>query len=215
MTKDYYKILGIPPAATLQEIKRSFRRLALQYHPDKNAGSAIAEAHFIEIQEAYKVLSDARQREAYNYKRWFNRVQKQPFASQPLTPDGVLKECTQVQQYVAAMNVFHINYDAVSHHIRQLLTARTIRLLQEYNKVTTNRAIITALLQAIEPLPQHYFTPIANLLDQLAGEDATAQTTIARARQQKKQQYVWHRYKWVLVLLITLAICWLMYWYGR
>ena len=48
--KDYYKILEVEPLASPQEIKKSFRRLALKYHPDKNAGNQLAEAQFKEVQ---------------------------------------------------------------------------------------------------------------------------------------------------------------------
>ena len=51
--KDYYKILEVTSAATSVEIKKSYRRLALQYHPDKNFGNQLYEAKFKEIQEAY------------------------------------------------------------------------------------------------------------------------------------------------------------------
>ncbi|MEJ7680005.1 MAG: DnaJ domain-containing protein [Segetibacter sp.] len=69
LLKDYYKILGITPSASLADIKKSFRRLALLYHPDKNFGSNLHEAKFKEIKEAYEVLSNARQRQEYNSRR--------------------------------------------------------------------------------------------------------------------------------------------------
>ena len=97
--KDYYKILELPTTANLQEIKRSFRRLAQQYHPDKNNGSQMAAAHFHEIQEAYKVLSNPKKREAYHYQRWYVRSTGKPFDSAPLTPAGILQECLLLQLY--------------------------------------------------------------------------------------------------------------------
>jgi len=64
--KDYYQILGISRNADEKEIKRSFRKLAQQYHPDKNPGDAEAEQRFKEINEAYTVLSDADKRSKYD-----------------------------------------------------------------------------------------------------------------------------------------------------
>jgi len=64
--KDYYKILGVARSADEKEIKKAFRKLAQQYHPDKNPGDKAAEAKFKEINEAYAVLSDADKRSKYD-----------------------------------------------------------------------------------------------------------------------------------------------------
>ncbi|OQP43034.1 hypothetical protein A4H97_12875 [Niastella yeongjuensis] len=209
--KDYYKILELPTTATLQDIKRSFRRLAQQYHPDKNDGSHMAAAHFREIQEAYKTLSDPKKREAYHYQRWYVRSTGKPFASAPLTPTHILQECRLLQQYVASMNLFHLRYDAVSLHIRELLSESAMGMLLEQNDVAVNQSIIQSVLTAIQPLPKKYFIPIANLLLKLAGDDVTTRSTIEQALTNKKQRHIWDKYKWVLMLVITALICWFIY----
>ena len=56
--RDYFKVLEVERGADADTIKRAFRRLARQYHPDVNPGDASAEARFKEISEAYEVLSD-------------------------------------------------------------------------------------------------------------------------------------------------------------
>lgn len=64
--KDYYKILGVDKKASQEEIKKTFRKLAVQYHPDKNPGNKEAELKFKEINEANGVLSDATKRAEYD-----------------------------------------------------------------------------------------------------------------------------------------------------
>ncbi|PSN17606.1 molecular chaperone DnaJ [filamentous cyanobacterium CCP5] len=64
--KDYYSTLGVSRSASAEEIKRAFRKLARQYHPDVNPGSEAAEAKFKEISEAYEVLSDPDKRQKYD-----------------------------------------------------------------------------------------------------------------------------------------------------
>lgn len=63
---DYYKILGVEKNATLDEIKKKYRQLALKYHPDRNKGSKEAEEKFKAINEAYAVLSDPEKRKQYD-----------------------------------------------------------------------------------------------------------------------------------------------------
>ena len=64
--QDYYKTLGIERAAKPDEIKKAYRKLAMQYHPDRNPGDAEAERKFKEINEANDVLSDEQKRSAYD-----------------------------------------------------------------------------------------------------------------------------------------------------
>ena len=63
---DYYKILGVGKNATDEEIKKAYRKLARQYHPDRNPGDKAAEEKFKQISQAHDVLSDADKRKAYD-----------------------------------------------------------------------------------------------------------------------------------------------------
>ncbi len=64
--KDYYDLLGVAKNATEDELKKAYRKLAIQYHPDKNPGDKAAEEKFKEIAEAYSVLSDTTKRQQYD-----------------------------------------------------------------------------------------------------------------------------------------------------
>src|SRR4030095_2742319 len=64
--RDYYEVLGVQRAATLDDIKKAYRKLAVKYHPDKNPGDAEAEEKFKEAAEAYGVLSDEEKRARYD-----------------------------------------------------------------------------------------------------------------------------------------------------
>jgi len=66
MEDDYYKILGLDKSASKEEIKKTYRKLALKYHPDRNPGDKKAEERFKKISEAYAVLSDPEKKKQYD-----------------------------------------------------------------------------------------------------------------------------------------------------
>lgn len=66
MKRDYYEVLGLERSASLDEIKKAYRKLAMKFHPDQNPGDKAAEEKFKEAAEAYGVLSDAEKRRTYD-----------------------------------------------------------------------------------------------------------------------------------------------------
>src|SRR6187455_1251940 len=64
--RDFYEILGVAKGATAEEIKKAYRKVAIQFHPDKNQGNKEAEKKFKEAAEAYEVLSDNEKRANYD-----------------------------------------------------------------------------------------------------------------------------------------------------
>src|SRR5690606_27537650 len=69
LEKDYYAVLGVPKNATPEDIKKAYRKLARQYHPDANPGNKRTEEKFKEVSEAYDVLSDPKRRKEYDEAR--------------------------------------------------------------------------------------------------------------------------------------------------
>ena len=64
--RDYYEILGVSPDAGEEELKKSYHKLALKYHPDRNPNDPVAQEKFMEVAEAYYVLNDTKKRSLYD-----------------------------------------------------------------------------------------------------------------------------------------------------
>src|SRR3546814_20074366 len=64
--RDYYELLGVGRDATAEDLKKAYRKLAMQHHPDRNPGDKAAEEKFKELSEAYEVLKDDQKRAAYD-----------------------------------------------------------------------------------------------------------------------------------------------------
>jgi len=85
--KNHYETLGVSETASLDEIKKAYRKLALQYHPDRNPGDKRAEEKFKEITEAYEILGDENKKGSYDYDRRTGGNNSDPFGFSNSTDD--------------------------------------------------------------------------------------------------------------------------------
>jgi curved DNA-binding protein CbpA len=81
--KDYYEVLGISPDAKEEDIKRTYRKLAMQYHPDRNMGNPQCEERLKELNEAYQVLSVNGRRTHYDLLRRWDARENHPDREAP------------------------------------------------------------------------------------------------------------------------------------
>jgi len=207
MMKDYYNILQIQPQATLPEIRQAYRRLAMRYHPDKNNNDPYADAQFSEIQEAYEVLTNPVKKETYLQERWYNQNIGKRRSREAVTPVSILKLSIELEKYVSKLDIHRMNKEGLSDYIHELLSNETIEKLKQFNEPGINGQIITTILTAMKPLPLKLTKPLSARLELLAGTDEIALEHIKDFLKQRKQSFLWDKYKPFLIIILTLLIC--------
>jgi molecular chaperone DnaJ len=209
-TKDYYKILELPPSATLREIKSAYRRLAHRFHPDKNNADAYSTAQFEIIKEAYEVLSDPRKKEYYLQQRWYDQVtnRKQSFIT--ITPVTILKQVLELDKYVSKLDVHRMDRQGLYDYVCRLLNDQTIQKLNVFDEKDTNKVIVHSILKSCHALPLKFARPLSVQLLKL-NTDASTLEKIRLYVNHSRRSENWSKYKVWLLLLIVVLLCWLIY----
>jgi len=213
--KDHYKTLGVGRDAPLPEIKKAFRQLAFRYHPDKNPDNKLAAAQFRELAEAYRVLSDADRRAAYDLDRMLNGQGTDTDYREAVTPEWLLQVCRELNDSLATMDLHRISHGALQQYILLILEDAHLAILYQEGSKEVRRAIIGALLKAARHLEAGYLAEIRRKLDLLAQDDTEALQVIAKEITQYEQEARYQRTFPYIVILITLALCVAMYFFGN
>lgn len=213
--KDYYKILGVKPSASLQEIKKAYRALAFRYHPDKNPDSSLAEAHFKELQEAYATLSVTNKRAAYDDERWLSGMGSKTKYQEAVTPAWLLNVCVQLNASLATMDTHRISQGALQAYILLILTDSHLGVLQQHNDVPTNEAITNEILAATKKLDVKYLAEIEQRLLLLAAGNTIMLRAIGEIMEERIRKARYEKLFPFIILLITFALCVFMYFYSK
>ena len=209
---DYYKILGVPASATHTEIKKAYRALAFKYHPDKNPDNALSEAHFKEIQEAYSVLSDSIKRAAHDDERWLSGIGSKNTGA--VTPAWLEKTARELNASLATMDTHRISHKSLQAYILLILTDGHLGVLQQQNDRIINNSIITEILKAIKKLEVKYLNEIERRLIILADGDQEMLQAIDEKIEDRKRKAVFEKLLPYFIIIITLALCLCMYFFG-
>lgn len=209
--KDYYRTLGVPPSATADEIRKSFRRLAMQYHPDRNEDSPFAAGHFRELKEAYSTLGDPLKRGRYDEERWLSGMSRQAsFTS--VTPQSLLAEARKLQQHMERIDTYRMSHKALQEYVLLLLSDEHLAVL----KGSPEQAdLVRSVLGSVNKLKESLWPQVVDRLQLLAVGAPSLQAMIDAAWRLRKRQEVEAKvFPWVLagvvLLLVLLFVCFIL-----
>jgi DnaJ-class molecular chaperone len=212
--KDYYATLRIPQGADALSIKKAFRTLAMEYHPDKRGENAENDHYFREIKEAYGVLSDPQLREEYLYQRWLEKSMGHQLDTF-VQPAQILQLFIKAEQYIASTDGFRTDKMILFNHVFKLFSlARLEAILSENNpamEVTTvNMAIRMSAHLNLEGclfMADHF----KKMLEKHPHEAKDWEKLLRKKKQEQRMEQL----KVPLVLALTLLICFLIFLLGK
>lgn len=201
------------PDAKPEEIKKSFRRLAHTYHPDKNPDNQFAEANFRSIQEAYEVLSHPGKRAAYDEERWLSgKINARTII---VTPEYLLREIKKLNNHIQSVDIHRMNKQLLQEYLLLFLNDEKIAVVRKQADSAYLYAFVSAVIRACEHLPYYFAQPVFARLHLLSQDYPEAQSTVTEAETRMARQARWRQYLPVLIIIITLLLCIGMYLYSK
>lgn len=204
--KDYYSILELKPSASFDEIKKSYRRLAHLYHPDKKENDPYAAARFAEIKEAYETLTNPGKKDLYLQQRWYAQSMGRKKAEVLVTPESILKRLLELNRYLHTLDIHRMDKEGMYEYWVYILSNENIEKLIAFNETPINEEIIRLSLTHSQLVPFNSLTDFSQRLSQIdsAGQFRDQIDGIIRHRKQVQQ---WDQWKVWIILLIVLAFC--------
>ncbi len=212
--KDYYATLRIPQGADASSIKKAFRTLAMEYHPDKRGENAENDHYFREIKEAYGVLSDPQLREEYHYQRWLEKSMGHQLDTL-IHPVEILQLFIKAEQYIATTDGFRTDKMILFNQVIKLFSqARLEAILSENNPAMEATTLQMAIrmsahlnLEGCMFMADHF----KKILEKHPHETKAWEKLLTKKKREQRMEQL----KVPLVLVLTLLICLLIFLLGK
>lgn len=204
MVKDYYRILELTPQATPEEIRRSYRRLAMEWHPDRKGENPL----YLDIREAYETLIDPDRKDAYLRARTDEEHlgRRFEYGARP-TPSSIMGKALKLEREVSSTDGFRIDGESLLNSINGLLDARTLEVLERETDEGYKRHLTGVLVKSGRPLGLAQSERLAGLLNRLADRDEQCRRQVEAFVAMKRSEERWERWRLPLLLTATLLIC--------
>lgn len=212
--KDHYKVLGVAPEASELEIKKAFRKLAVQYHPDTNSG-VHAEARFIQVQQAYKVLTDPNAKKKYDNERWLSSMNVRAKNHQGTTAEWILHEAIQLNRHMNTIDFWRMSHKSLYDYIAQLLSDEHMMVLERSDSEALREGVAQQILSATRLLNYQYMEPLVPKLQSLSKGNDDLQIDIYMAMKKHRRQAQWQKMVPYIAVIITTLLVVAMFFWGK
>lgn len=204
--KDYYAILEVSPAATRDEIKQAYRKLALRFHPDKTENDPYTNARFQEIKEAYEVLTTPARKQEYLNQRWYEKSQGRKQKVIVVTPDYLLQEAIALDRQLAHADRHRMNREALLQRLLELLNDDTIQKMAAFQDTGTIDEAAMLILKSGRLLPAASLAQITARIHQLPISNSLQQSLPNIVHTQRRSERLERLTPW-MALLAVLLVC--------
>lgn len=196
---NYYQILQVSPNSTADAIKKAYRKLALQYHPDITQGDAALTEKFALIKEAYEVLMNPIKRKQFHEAFYFSTYQQAV-----TTIEEIDEQANQLKQFVQNSDIFRMDYFLVTTHLEKLLSTTNLEIIKHSNNTILRKKITDAILLIVDALNYEYLLTVELTITNNFKEIAIQFITLLK---QKKRSMLWNKYAFIVALIATIGFC--------
>lgn len=213
--KDYYDILEVEKSASVSDIKKSFRKLAQKFHPDKNQSDPYATAQFHEIKEAYEVLTNPTKKEAYLQQRWYNQSIAKRKTQGVITPVTIFKQLLELEKHISTIDVFRMDKPGLEQYMLEILSTENINQLKQFKEPEIIAQIVEISLKTINSLPRKYSEKTIHQLSKFAEDNEIVKQQLASFTLKANRKFFKEKYTLFFIFCITIILCLLIFWAAK
>jgi len=213
-SKDYYQILEIEPGADEYAIKKAYRRLAMQYHPDRSSKNQDDSGLFRDINEAYEVLSDPSKREQYHYERWLHQSMGAKMQGY-LNAYQIYQVILESEKYLSGIDQYKVNDYALLNVLLNLFTTSRIQSIAAEKNSDLEKNTITIAMKIASGLKSECEIQLKERMSVLTNANPSMNELWETAISNKIRSERNSTYTIPILLLIVIILCMLFYLLGK